>query len=935
MQYRISTRFVLWLALILLPGVLSAQEYGSISGKITDQQSGAPLIGATVLLSGTSFGAVTDVDGAYMISAVPVGSYHVIGKFLGYDPISLNGIKVVVHKATTLNLHLRVAHSQSLDEVVVVSAYRKASVNGLYAAQKSALGITDGIAADQIRQSPDRHTGDVLQRVSGTSIQDHKFVIIRGLSERYNVTEMNSVVMPSTEPDKKAFAFDLIPSDLISRIVINKTATPDLPGDAAGGTVKIETKDFPDQKFITLSLATGYNTLSTGRPFSTGRSGGRLDFLGLDDGSRSLPKSFDHVRAAYPAMSAASKAEISRQFPNTFGDRNAGKTLPPLGIQFSMGKAKVFENGNKLGYIGALNYNLSELVLRGDQADFLITKEPLYTYHDIRYVTSVTSGALLNFSYAFGRNKLTWKNFFSNEFNTTFVNRTGRQIDGTNNITQIISQNDEATGNGLFNTVVGGEHLFAFSRIRMNWNLSYGRSFRNQPDQRMLTFYQKGPEAPFYLRLSNENSPAIKDAGRVYSKLHENIFSGNVDFSMPFKIGDVTQTFQFGGVMTHRDRRFSAVALGYASYFDSLGRGATIFLEDGITPANLFSPPNLDRYKIILANIAQNSKDYHGTADLKAGYLMLDHQLGTSWRFVWGVRMESYDQKLIALNQPVQDYHHIDWLPSANLTWNMTGKASWRLAYSRTVNRPEFRELAAFRYYDYAYNFIVSGNPNLRRSLNDNADVRASYYPSDGELLSASLFYKNFRNPIEQTNEGNGVLAYNNADNAMDYGLELDVRKKLDFSGVPAWMKHLVLFANASFIKGSVTFNGKHTARPLQGQSPYLVNGGMSYGGRNDGYSVSVLYNRIGPRLKFRGENEGLDTYEKPRDVLDFQLSKKIMKRAAELRLTVSDILSQSMVLYYKYPSGKNEVAEDKVISTFRQGTGISISFRYNFAAAK
>lgn len=935
MKHIITTKIFLGAFLIMLsPCFLWAQNFGNISGRITDKKTGEPLIGVTVQVSGTALGAVSDVEGAFLITHVPAGIHTLTFKFLGYQTSSVSGISVRPGKPVMVPASLGVASAEALNEVVVSSTFRTASINALYAEQKNARVISDGISADQIKKSPDKNTGDVLQRVSGASIQDHKFVVVRGLAERYNTTMMDAAAMPSTEPDKKAFSFNMIPSELISNIIIYKTASPDKPGDAAGGTIRINTKDFPDQKFVDLSIGTGFNTLTTGEEFYNGRSGSKTDFLGSDHGARRLPAAFPKVQPGYAAMSPADKSAVTHQFPNTFGAKIAGKSLPPLSLQFSFGNSKLFGNGTKFGYTGALNYRVARKVSTGDKAEYLISKEHLYAYQDRNYTSSYDAGALLNFSYTFGKTKLSLKNFFSNEFNITFISRTGKNFDGANNITDEFSQNDEATRNGLFNSVLSGQHVLGASRMILDWNLSYGTAFRDQPDQRILTLYQNDPDVPYYLKLSNENSPAIKNAGRVYSKLHENSYSGNLDFTLPFHVSGTEQRFKLGALKTYRDRNFSALALGYASYLDTLGRGATIPLTKGVTPDNLFSSDHLDQYKIILAGIAQNSKDYHGTADLNAGYLMLDNTLASHWRLVWGLRLENYDQKLISVNQPVQNYNHTDILPSVNLTWSVTDKTNIRLAYSRTINRPEFRELASFRYYDYENDFVVSGNPNLKRSLNDNADFRVGYYPGLGEILSASIFYKYFQNPIEQTNEGNSLLAYNNADNAVDYGVELEVRKRLNFTGAPAVVKNLAFFANASFIKGSVTFDGKSTDSPLQGQSPYLVNGGLSYAGSGDGFSASILYNCIGQRLNFRGENDGLDTYEKARNVLDFQIGKKVMHQSAELRLTVSDILAEPTVLYYKYDDGKTgyNAGTDKIISSFRKGTSISISFKYNFA---
>lgn len=926
-----STTYVLTLCLMLIPWFVFGQAGGRITGKITDGQTGEPLIGVTVRVEGSTQGTVSDVSGEYVIPGLSPGNYTLLFNIIGYNPKSVTAIKIEAGQSVSLPVSLNVSASTRLGEVVVSTTYGQSSLNALYARQKNLGVVSDGLSADLIKKSPDKNTGEVLKRISGTSMVDNKFVVVRGLAERYNATMMDAATMPSTEPDKKAFSFDLVPSDLISGIVIYKTSSPDMPGDAAGGTIQINTRDFPDHKFMDLSIGTGYNSLSTFQDFYRGRGAGKWDFLGFDDGSRSLPEAYKRVAPGYAALSTEGKAAITRQFHNSFGGVKDGQDLPPVNLKFSVGNTRVLANGNKFGYTGALSYGVSGSRRQSERSSYLLSKEKLYAYKDESYSTDYETGALLNFAYSFGENKLTLKNFFVNDFTNTFVNRTGATFDGADNTTRVFSLNTETTQNGLFNSVLGGKH--ALGKIGLDWHLSYGKSYRKQPDQRILTVYQKDEQGPYLLQLSNENSPAIKDAGRVYSDLQENIYSGGADFSLPFPLWNQHQLFKFGFLETYRSRNFSALALGYASYLDPLGRGATIPMTKGITPANVFAPEQLDRYKIILANIAQNSKDYRGTSNQEAAYLMWDARLHDHWRLVWGARLVNHRQRLVSLNQPVQDYKRTDLLPSANLTWSVSKKTNIRLAYSRTLNYPEFRELAAFRYYDYQNDFVVLGNSQLQRSLNDNLDFRMEYYPRPGEILSASLFYKHFTQPIEETNEGNNILAFANADQAKDYGIEVEVRKRMDFLGASALLHNLMFYANASWIKGSVIFDGQKVNRPLQGQSPYLINSGLSYSSKEGDFSASILYNRIGPRMKFRGENDGLDTYEKSRDVLDFQLSKKVLKKAGEVRISVADILKQPIALYYKYAPGKAayDSGEDKIISSIQPATVIRISFKYNF----
>lgn len=921
-------------SVFLLSPPATAQTGGTVAGKVSDKVSGQPLIGVTVLLGDGTMGTVTDVAGSYRLTGIAAGTYTVTFKYLGYQPKSVTGVTVASGKSTELSSVLDKSASTRLDEVVITSSYQQESLNALYAERKRSSVITDGISRDQIQRSPDNNTAEVLQRISGTTIQDDKFVIVRGLAARYNNTMMNGAVMPATEPDKKAFSFNVIPSSLIDNMVLYKTASADLPGDASGATIRVNTKDMPDRKLMSLSVKTGYNTLTTFRDFSVGHGAGRYDFLGFDDGSRALPGTFKAVQSGYGSLTTADKIAVTRQFPNTFGGERAGESLPPLSFQFAAGNTYQLKKGNRLGIVAALNYSTARKTSSGAEDQYLLSKEHQYHYTDSRYGKNYHTGALLNAAYSFGASKVSWKNFFTNEFSTSFTQRTGQVFDGTDNTKNIFSLNNETTQNGLVNSVLSGQHALPGRGIHLDWDLAYGRSYRLQPDQRILTLTQSNPGEDYYLFLSNENSPAIRDAGRVYSRLHENIYSGNLNATVPLRYFNRDQKLKLGVSRVYRDRSFSTQALGYASDLDPYGRGATITLDESMALSDIFTPQNLEAYRILLANIPQNTKDYTGTAAVNAAYVMVDNYLADRWRLAAGIRVEDYRQRLVSLNQPTQQYHYTDILPSVNLTWSVTEKTNVRLAYSRTLNRPEFRELAAFRYYDYSHSFIVSGNPELRRSISNNADWRIAYYPSAGEIMSATVFYKYFHNPIEQVNQGNNVMSYHNADNAVDYGIELEARKKLGFLGASALTKNLVVHANASVIRSRIAFDGQAYQSVLQGQSPYSLNAGLDYAPTSDGFSVSVLYNRIGPRLAFRGEQEGLDTYEKPRDVLDFQLSRKVLKKAGEVRFSVSDILARPVVLYYRYGGGSKsgyEAGRDKVISTIRTGTTFSFSFTYSF----
>lgn len=919
----------LWgvLLLLCLGQFAYAQDQGKIVGKVTDKKTGEALIGVTVVIQNAGQGAVTDVEGRYTLGITP-GTYILDFKYMGYQTKSISDVVVKAGAPSQLDIIMDEPKSKELKEVVIKGSFKQETINALYSAQKNNAVVSDGISADLIKKSPDRSTGEVLKRVSGTSIQDNRFVVVRGLGERYNTTLMNNSVLPSTEPDKKAFSFDIIPSNLIDNITIYKTASPDLPGDFAGGAVKVSTKDFPAERFTEITLGTGYNTQTTFKNFVTGPPKGNRDFLGFDDGSRKLPSSFP--KNGYTDLTVDQKKAIAKTFPNTFGVTQENTSLPPLSLQVSTGNSFATKGNNKFGYIFSVNYGLNRRRLTRERNEYDL-ENTNYLYNNEVYNKTYNLGSVLNLAYTFGKNKIAWKNFYNNDFNIAFTRRSGVQLESGSN--DVFSYNNETTQNGLFNSVLEGQHVLKSDKLTIDWNLSYGYSYRNQPDQRIQSFTREtGSGLPFHVVLSTENSPAIRDAGRVYSKLHENIFGGNLNFSVPFKLFDQSQKLKFGGTKVYRDRDFSALALGYAG----TAFRTQIDLDKGITPENIYSAENLDKYNLFLARIDLNTKDYKGTSDLTAGFIMLDNKFTENLRLVWGARIESYNQTLKAVNENKQKYDNVDVLPSANLTYAVSPKTNLRASYSKAVNRPEFRELASFSFYDYENDFNIFGAPGLKRATNDNADLRVEYFPGVGEILSASVFYKKFKDPIEMVNRGNNNLSYANATSATDYGAEIELRKKLDFISKTKFLQALTFYVNAAWIDSKVTLAGTSKKTPLQGQSPYLINGGLSYSTENNDLSLNLLYNRIGQRLRFRGTDEGLDTYEKPRDLIDFQISKKILRQAGELKLNVSDILAQPIAWYYKFPGGGKSTAydagKDKIISSMKPGTTFSITFKYNFA---
>ncbi|TSJ40522.1 TonB-dependent receptor [Mucilaginibacter corticis] len=937
-------RKLLFIAVFVLSAsVVSAQKTGRLSGKITDFKTGETLIGATILVEGTTTGAMTNVDGQYLITGLAPGKCSLLIRYMGYDTKSVSDVEIKADAVAIFNATLSPASAKSINEVIIRGSYKQESVNSLYAAQKNNIQVTDGISADIIRRSPDRNTGEVLKRVSGTSIQDGKFVVVRGLSDRYNANLLNNAILPSSEPDRKAFAFDIIPSSLVDNIVIYKTATPDLPGDFSGGTVKTTTKDLPERKFLELTVNVGYNSNTTFKNFVNPQPHGGLDFLGFDDGSRKLPDAYTNAKANYSALTDQQKIDIASKFPNTFTYHNVN-SLPNAGLQLTTGNSKTLADNNRIGYIFSLNYRASQQLTTGDRTEYNAantgTANQLVNYSFDRnsYAATKGLGGLLNLAYSYGRNKIAWRNLYNNDFTVKFE-QTNNGLNFESSQTNPLRYrgfSNETSQNGLYSSVLEGTHTFSKRNIQFNWNASYGLSYRNMPDQRIVTIYTPLNQ-PEYVDFSNENSPKPNDLGRVYSSLHENIYGVTANLTYPFKWNNIGQQLKVGGLFSYRDRNFSTDALGYVNQ-TSINGSNPIALNNGVNLGNIFSPSSIVQNNLALARLDLSSTDYDGTANLNAGYLMLNNSFTDKLHLIWGARAEHYNQTLAAKGKGERDYNNTDILPSANLTYNLTAKTNLRLAYFSSLNRPEFRELADYRFFDYQTNYIIVGNPDLVRSKIANADFRFEFYPSGGEIISVSAFYKKFTNPIEQVNQGNNILSYANALSSTDYGAEMEIRKKLSFIGGQQFFRNLTFYVNASYIDAKVVLPNRTISTPLQGQSPYLINSGLYYLTTDGNLSFNLLYNRIGQRLAFRGEGNAIDIYERPRDVVDFQISKTVLNKHAELKLTLSDLFHQAYAYYYNYGSLDKTAfnsKEDKIIQQRYMGTGAVISFKYNFGTTK
>ena len=925
-------RIAILLISFLSISILSFSQKGKIEGKVTDAKSGLPLTGVSVMIKGSTKGTSTDIAGRYNLNIDQNGKITLIFSYNGVTQ-EVSDIELKVGKITEQNLAL--TQREKTEEAVVVrasSTARKETAASLITFQKNTNTVASVISAEAIRRSPDRNTGEILKRTPGTSIQDGKFLVVRGLDDRYNQATLNGILLTSTEPDRKTFSFDLIPSQMIDNIIINKAFVPEYPGEWAGGLIQVNTKDIPSKSFFTVQLGTGYNTQTTGKTFYKESQGGKLDWLGIDDGTRALPGGYT-TKSNFDTMSRAQKTAIGKSMRNSWTPE---QITAPLNRSFAVNGGfvgKLF--GKKVGGSLGINYNKNnrhlDLLNRKNVATgTLFSKEN--SYDDTKYLQETTVGGLASLAIQFNSlNKVSVK---------TIIN-----VNGANSVTirdgydssrpRPLQHGNEFTfkQNTFFTTQLNGEHGLS-KKLKLKWYGAFNILDGYIPDQRRLS-YERATTADAY-EATIANSLSQQSGSRIYQSLSDYIYTAGGDLSYTFDAFSFKQTMKGGYMLQIKDRLYDAQL--FANYLPTDNPTLRLLNSD-----HIFSPENFGTgYDNKFAFDAIKNKNFRYMANtiLNAGFIQFDNQFSNALRVVWGLRVEDYDQLIGSVKK--WDSRHTytrvtDFLPGINVTYKVNSKTNLRLSGSQTVIRPELRELSALNLYDFELNASVQGKPDLKRTKIINADLRYELYPRAGEVITAGVFYKYFKNPIEQLyNEGAGgasTFTYQNPASAYSYGVEIEMRKKLD---AVQGLKNFTLQTNVSIIKSNVKDELLKVNRALQGQSDYLVNAGLLYDLEKIGLNVTTLFNIIVKRIYLVGDASAAagtpDVYEAPRPLLDFQIAKKLLKTKAEIKLNISDILNNKQIFYQNNTIG-NHYGLDKSTDAYRftrlNGTTFSLSFNY------
>jgi hypothetical protein len=875
-----------------------ARGVGAVWGVVRSRKDRELLLEALVTVVGRKEYATTDEQGQYRLD-LPPGIHQLRVQADLHRAVRVKNVRVVAGRLAELDVTLD-PDDAAVEEVTAVEAEveRASAATQLYL-RKNAAQASDSIGAQDIAKAPDRNAADAVKRVVGTTVVDGRYIFVRGLGDRYTNSLLNGSPLPSPEPDRQAVPLDMFPTLVLSDLTVSKTFTPDMPGDFAGGSLDIHTRDLPNRFLFQTTLGVGLNTVST-FGHRLGYPGGSLDWLGVDDGGRKLPNEVPRSKvtrfstAANPvtvgkAINGPMETERVFNLPNGTGS-------VVIGDSFALRRGPLGCSDCVVGYMAGATYSRrfqkrTDEIIRTFGFD---AAHPggLLRLNDLRSETgldTVTWSGLATVSYARGTDhKISLTGLYSRN-----AEKEGRQIVGFND-EQSANTSDERLrfiNRALAYGQLRGEHRFRkLDAAELRWTALWARATLSDPNLRE-TVYVQDPTNGYSFRESTQSGQ------HFYAAQGETTRSIGLDWTQPLSKGEAPAKLKAGTLLTFRGRSFDARRF---RFLRAPGADPAIFRQ---RPNQIFTDANVGPV-IELDEWTQATDSYAANYNVYAGYLMTDVTVLPRVRLVAGERVEAARQSIDSFDPFAPNGARVssaldrtDLLPSANVILKLTEMQNVRLTVTRTVARPQLRELAPFIFTDFFGAREVLGNPELDRSRIWNLDARWEMFPRVGEVLAVSAFHKRFEDPIEQVilPTSRGVISYQNAKGAVNTGVEIEGRKSLDF--ISNTVKDFGLLANVTVVHSRVDLDtsqiGIQTSksRALAGQSPYVLNVALDWNREKSRTRARILYNVAGERIASVGSNGLPDIYEQPRHLVDLSLAQAIGDHV-DLKGTVENLLN-------------------------------------------
>lgn len=758
----------------------------------------------------------------------------------------------------------------------------------LYLEEKRASPeIVEVLSSEQIARTGDSDVATTLKRIPGLSVINGRYIYVRGLGERYSAVLLNGAQIPSPDFTRRVVPLDLFPTELLDGIIVQKTYSPNLPGEFGGGAVLLRTREAPQQPFFRIQGTIGYTWDTT---FEDGLryKGGDRDWTGVDDGTRAIPGSLESAISGGRFLRPISTNNPDGATPEelqTYGRDLAASGFgiepetigPDGGMSIGLGNSFQLSDDVRLGLIGAFRYNQDWDTVSEERTTYSNSNAGLSEIGNLDVdstLRDIDTSAFIGANLDIGK---------YHRLGMTLLGL--RQSADLSKVGEGIVDSDPSTfyelrwtENELIAEQLSGTHMFPNANdLEIHWIYTNADASRDQPNKRTYRYDLAGDVLEFSRRSDSNESE--------YGTLDDNQqdFGLNAVLPIYFENGSALQLS--GGIArTTRDRESTIRTFSYLLSAGSPLNSVPNFFAQPIDV--ILSDPNISPEGFVLREVTRPTDNYVADQTVDAYFLNAELDLGT-WRFAGGARHESNEQSVTTYNyanpdlDPVVSTDDSDvWLPALTVTWAYDEAAQFRFAYSETLSRPDFRELSPAPFTDPDLDIDTIGNPDLQTTRMKNLDLRWEYYFGGADTFAVALFQKKFENPIEKLRipGSTPLLELSNALSADNYGVEVDLQKNLGFIG-ESWFKGLDTSAfdigfNYAWIKSSIELDAEsasfqtNLSRPMQGQSPYVVNLQLGYTGERD--EANLLWNRFGSRISEVGVQGQPDVYEEAYNTVDF-----------------------------------------------------------------
>jgi len=887
------------------PGAGTDLDPGRVEGRLISTDDGRPVPNARIFISGVSADVRSDPEGRFSAEA-PAGQRSVSVLHSGFNTLTRDNIEVTEGGTASLELELTPAGTE-MPEFVVIAPYISGSLASVLAERRESEGVTDVLSAEQISRAGDSDAAGALKRVTGLTLVGGQYIYVRGLGERYSSVVLNDATIPSPDPTRRVVPLTLFPTDVIEAVVVQKTAAANLPGEFGGGTVQLRTVSFPPELTAKLSVNVGHRDNTTGAD-GLAYEGSDTDWLGIDDGARDLPDSLAQAIAGGVYLRPRSFTNPDGFTPDEieeFGEDLAAKssydvlqkTIPPnFGLAGSFGNSYDFGGGQRWGFLTAFKYdnkwaNLSEIrrefsavagggLQLADEVDVL------------RTLNYIEAGMFANVGVEFANDQKIG-------VNAMLLRQTEDETkisDGVEDSQVLRRYQFRWVENELLSYQAVGSHSLPLEDWTLAWQYTDATAIREEPNTRSYRRDDDDGDGVYTVSTRSDSND------QTWSDLEDKLRHWSVDSTLPLKFGRHALAVSGGLGDLERDRAASIRTFSFQGRVPNDLRT--------LSYSELYTDEYIDPAILQLRESTRATDTYTATQTLDSRFLNLDLSLfDEKYRISAGVREEDNHQQVVTadLSNPnappvIGEIDQVDRLPSAAVTWAYSPSAQVRAAYAESVNRPDFREMAPAPYLDPLLDLITVGNPDLVTADLKNYDLRWEYYFSPSESFSIAGFYKEFANPIEKTFSSGGsakIITLQNALAAELTGVEVDYSRSLGWIEDFDWLdwladfewgfigpfnwEHYILGFNYAWIESSVEIDTSLTTqtnpdRPLQGQSPWVVNFQFGYYNPDSSTEWTLLYNEFGERITQAGVLGQPDIYEQPFPQLDFVYKRRFVE---------------------------------------------------------